>query len=54
MAIEYAQKNFEFHCLYGFRHISKVTHISSSGVLGTHHGGWFERVYNAIDGIWIQ
>lgn len=34
MAIEYAQKNFEFLCLYGFRHISKVIHISSSVVWG--------------------
>lgn len=32
MAIEYAQKNFEFLCLCDFRHIYKVTHISSSGV----------------------
>ena len=26
------ERAVEFLCLYGFRHISKVTHISSSGV----------------------
>ena len=34
MAIEYAQKNFEFPSLYDFRHISKVIHISSNVVYG--------------------
>lgn len=45
------RKNFEFLCLYGFRHISKVIHISSSVVWGIHHRGLFERVYNVIEGI---